>query len=68
MQKLYSTEQGMAGDWSEANLARHPDRIDAAMSLVFQMEDVAAQQCGEPQQGQDRILRMLGRSREGASQ
>jgi len=32
------------------------------------MEDVAPQQCGEPQQGQDRILRMLGRSREGASQ
>ena len=68
MQKLYTTEQNMAGDWSEANLARHPDRIDAAMSLVFQMEDVAAQQCGEPQHGQDRILRMLGRSREGASQ
>jgi tetratricopeptide (TPR) repeat protein len=68
MQKVYSEEQNMAADWVEANLARHPDRIDAAMSLVFQMEDVAAQQCGEPQQGQDRILRMLGRSREGASQ
>jgi hypothetical protein len=65
---LYATEQGMSKDWTEANLARHPDRIDAAMSLAFQMEDAAAQQCGEPQNGTDRILWMLDRSREGAAQ
>ena len=68
LQMLYATEQGMSKDWTEANLARHPDRIDAAMSLAFQMEDAAAQQCGEPQNGTDRILWMLDRSREGAAQ
>ncbi|MGA2718820.1 MAG: hypothetical protein ABSF78_07625, partial [Candidatus Acidiferrales bacterium] len=68
LQMLYATAQGMSKDWAEANLARHPDRIDAALSLAFQMEDAAAQQCGEPQNGTDRILRMLDRSREGAAQ
>jgi tetratricopeptide (TPR) repeat protein len=68
LQMLYATVQGMSKDWTEANLARHPDRIDAAMSLAFQMEDAAAQQCGEPRNGTDRILWMLDRSREGAAQ
>ena len=68
LQMLYAAEQGMSKDWTEANLARHPDRIDAAMSLAFQMEDAAAQQCGEPQNGTDRILWLLDRSREGAAQ
>jgi tetratricopeptide (TPR) repeat protein len=67
IQKLYATQQSMARDWSELNLARHPDRVDPAVSLAFQMEDAAAQQCGDPQQGTDRILRMLERSREGAA-
>ncbi len=68
MQTLYATAQTMNKDWTEASLARHPDRIDAAMSLAFQMEDAAAQQCGEPQNGTDRILWLLDRSREGAAQ
>jgi len=68
LQMLYATAQGMSKDWTEANLARHPDRIDPAMSLAFQMEDASAQQCGEPQNGTDRILWMLDRSREGVAQ
>jgi len=68
LQMLYATAQGMSKDWTEANLARHPDRIDAALSLAFQMEDAAAQQCGEPQNGTDRILWLLDRSRQGAAQ
>jgi tetratricopeptide (TPR) repeat protein len=66
LQRMYAAEQSMTTDWSEVNLTRHPDRIEPAMSLAFQMEDAAAQQCGEPQLGTDRILRMLDRSREGA--
>jgi len=65
LQKLYATGQSMKKDWSELNLSRHPDRSEAAMSLVFQMEGVAAQQCGEPREGPDRILRLLERGREG---
>jgi tetratricopeptide (TPR) repeat protein len=66
LQNLYATSVRMAREWSELNLTRHPDRIDAAMSLVFQMEDAAAQQCGEPQSGPDRALRIIEHSRERA--
>jgi tetratricopeptide (TPR) repeat protein len=65
LQKLYATQQSMAADWSESNLARHPDRIEAVMSLAFEMENTAAQQCGAPLPGPDRTLLMLDRSREG---
>ena len=67
LQKLYATAHSMERQWTESNLDRHSDRVDAAMSLVFEMESAAAQQCGEPKQGADRILWLLGRSREGSS-
>jgi tetratricopeptide (TPR) repeat protein len=67
LQQLYAAQQGNARDWSEANLARHSDRIYPAMSLAFQMEEAAAQQCADPQQGPDRILWMLDRSRQGVT-
>lgn len=63
LQNLYATSLKMAPAWREANLARHPERIDAAMALAFQLEDAAAQQCGEPQSGPDRALRIMERSR-----
>ena len=49
-------------DWSSRNLLRHPDSMDEAMSLVFEMENAAADACGEPQ-GEDRALWLLGQSR-----
>ena len=51
-----------AADWSERNLRKNPDRIEPAMSSVFEIEDAAAQRCGEPQ-GADYALWLLGRSR-----
>jgi tetratricopeptide (TPR) repeat protein len=62
LQMAYATSQKMKMEWSERNLRRFPDRVDAAMSLVFRMENLAAQQCGAPQ-GKDYALWLLGRTR-----
>jgi tetratricopeptide (TPR) repeat protein len=62
LQKLLAASQAMSKDWSELNLKRHPDRLDAAMSQVFDIENVAAQECGEPTNVADRALLLLGRS------
>jgi tetratricopeptide (TPR) repeat protein len=61
LQKAYAKAQGMKVSWSERNLFRHPDRVDAVMSLVFQMENLAMQVCGPPQ-GENYALWLLGRS------
>lgn len=66
LQKLYAKVSKMAREWSETNLTLHPDRVDAAMAAVFEIEDASAQQCSEPQTGPDRALRMIERSRERA--
>lgn len=68
LQALYASGRDMQQDWSESNLRRHPDRLEAVMSFVFQMEDAAAQACGEPAAGPDRDLYLLGRSYPGAGQ
>jgi tetratricopeptide (TPR) repeat protein len=62
LQKAFATAQGMKVSWSERSLLRHPDRVDAVMSLVFQMENLATQVCGPPQ-GENYALWLLGRSR-----
>lgn len=66
-QKFYATRQNMTRDWSERNLELHPGRIDAAMALVFQIEDATAERCGEPATGPDRALRVIERLRERVS-
>jgi tetratricopeptide (TPR) repeat protein len=50
-------------DWTERNFARDPDLVDAAMNWVFQVENAAAQTCGEPQNAADRALLLLAQSR-----
>jgi hypothetical protein len=55
-----------ASDWTERNLRRHPERVEKAMSSVFEMEDAAAERCGEPQ-GTDYALWLIGRGRSGNS-
>ena len=62
LQLAYATSQKMKMEWSVRNLRRFPDRVDDAMSLVFKMENLAAQKCGTPQ-GKDYALWLLGRSR-----
>jgi tetratricopeptide (TPR) repeat protein len=55
-----------AADWTARNLRKYPERIEPAMSSVFEIEDAAAGQCGEPQ-GADYALWLIGRSRGGNS-
>lgn len=68
LQDLYASSHEMERDWSEANLQLHPDRIESVMSLVFQMENAAAQACGEPESGPDHSLFLLGRGLTGTNQ
>ena len=55
-----------ASEWTQRNLRKYPDRIKPAMSSVFEIEDAAAAECGEPQ-GADHALWLIGRSRAGKS-
>jgi tetratricopeptide (TPR) repeat protein len=55
-----------AADWTTRNLRKYPERIEPAMSSVFEIEDAAAGQCGEPQ-GADYALWLIERSRAGNS-
>ena len=61
-----ATSNQNAADWTERNLRKYPERIDPAMSSVFEMEDAAAGLCGEPQ-GSDYALWLITRSRAGNS-
>jgi tetratricopeptide (TPR) repeat protein len=56
------TTNRQEADWSEPNLRKDPERIEPAMSSVFEMEDAAAERCGEPQ-GADYALWLIGRGR-----
>lgn len=62
LQTAYATSRQKKTDWSERNLQRFPDQVDAAMSLAFNLENLATQVCGAPQ-GKDYALWLLGRSR-----
>jgi tetratricopeptide (TPR) repeat protein len=61
LQVHWAQLQRMQTDWSQPNLERYPERLDAAMEFVFGVERAAAASCGEPQ-GDDRALWLLGRS------
>ncbi len=61
-----ATSSQNAADWTARNLRKYPERIEPAMSSVFEIEDAAAGQCGEPQ-GADYALWLIGRSRGGSS-
>jgi len=63
LQRLLAANRDMSKDWSEANLRRHPDQVNAAMLQVFEMENIASQECGEPTSGPDKALWLLGHSR-----
>jgi tetratricopeptide (TPR) repeat protein len=61
-----TTSNQNAADWTARNLRKYPERIEPAMSSVFELEDAAAGQCGEPQ-GADYALWLIARSRAGNS-
>jgi tetratricopeptide (TPR) repeat protein len=62
LQRLYAQGKDLQQDWAPRYLQRFPDRLDAAMTHAFAVENAAANACGEPQ-GDDRALWLLGRSR-----
>jgi tetratricopeptide (TPR) repeat protein len=62
LQKAFAENEAMQKNSSRRILLQHPERMDAAMSLVFKNVNLAAQECGAPQ-GADRALWLLGRSR-----
>jgi Flp pilus assembly protein TadD len=66
LQSAITTSNQNAADWTERNLRKYPERIEPAMSSVFEMEDAAAGLCREPQ-GADYALWLIGRSRAGNS-
>jgi tetratricopeptide (TPR) repeat protein len=59
-----TTSNQNSADWTERNLRKYPERIEPAMSAVFEMENAATDRCGE-QQGADYALWLIGRSRSG---
>jgi tetratricopeptide (TPR) repeat protein len=61
LQILSAQFQRTQMDWSERDLERFPERLDASMEFVFGVENAAAKSCGEPQ-GDQRALWLLGRS------
>ncbi|MGC1597324.1 MAG: tetratricopeptide repeat protein [Candidatus Acidiferrales bacterium] len=61
LQILWGQFQRTQTDWTERDLERFPERLDASMEFVFGVENAAAKSCGEPQ-GDDRALWLLGRS------
>ena len=61
-----ATSNQNAADWTARNLRKYPERVESAMSSVFELEDTAAGQCGEAQ-GADYALWLMGRSRAGNS-
>ncbi len=62
LQRLYEQSKDLQQDWTPRYLQRFPDRLDAAMTYAFGVENAAVTACGEPQ-GDDRALWLLGRSR-----
>jgi tetratricopeptide (TPR) repeat protein len=67
LEKLYATSQEMLTKRRESDFMRDPGQIDAAMALVFQMEDAASQRCGAPTTGPDRILSLIEVTHQGGS-
>jgi predicted Zn-dependent protease len=65
LQQALGQAQASEAEWSERELERHPDRVDAAMKVAFELEDAASAACGEPQ-GDDHINWLLGQSRKEA--
>jgi tetratricopeptide (TPR) repeat protein len=61
LQLLWVQYERMQTGWDQRDLQRYPERLDASMEFVFNVENAVAASCGEPQ-GNDRALWLLGRS------
>lgn len=52
---------------SDRELTRHPERMDQAINMIFELEATATRECGEPT-GLDEALEILGRNRQNGMQ
>lgn len=62
LQQLHDQLKSPPANWTALSLAQDQSQIDAAMALVFQAENAAAAQCGEPQDPANRALLLIGQS------
>lgn len=67
LQVQYAQARNLEARLADRDLARHPERLDAAVNIIFQMESTATQKCGEPT-GLDEALEILGRNRQNVTQ
>ena len=62
LQKTFADSKELEARGSLQYIEKHPETIEDVMAHVFEMENAAADACGEPQDA-DRALWLLGRSR-----
>jgi tetratricopeptide (TPR) repeat protein len=62
LQKTFADSKELEARGSLQYIEKHPETIEDVMAHVFEMENAAADACGEPQDA-DRALSLLGRSR-----
>lgn len=67
LQSLYATAMKMKPLMQEITLRRDPDLLDSGMSLVFQIEQATARQCGAPSTSVDQALLLIGQKNGGAN-
>jgi len=63
----YVQAETLQAKLSNRDLARHPDRLDAAINMIFELEATATQKCGEPT-GLDEALETLRKNRQNVGQ
>ena len=63
LQKLQDELAQSSRAWTELNFIRNPGQIDPAMKWVFDVENAAAQSCGQSQNLADRALLLIAKSR-----
>jgi tetratricopeptide (TPR) repeat protein len=63
----YVQAKNLQAGLSDRDLARHPERMDEAINMIFGLEATATQKCGEPS-GLDEALEILGKNRQNGTQ
>lgn len=59
----YVQARNLQARLSDRDLTRHPEHLDAAINMIFELEATATQKCGEPT-GLDEALEILGKNRQ----
>jgi tetratricopeptide (TPR) repeat protein len=59
----YAQAKTLQAGISDRDLDRHPERMDEAINMIFELEGTATQKCGEPA-GLDEALEILGKNRQ----